>query len=209
MFQNINKVYIDGVVDILEFAKLPNLIQKRIVDYLFEKMYMDDLLLINDKHIKLFFDLVNSKKSNVTYNLPNDYLLVKSYNKIYFKKVIDDINNYDLVLNDYLKLSNGMILEKVDNINSNGNDVLRLCSDDVMLPLRVRNRKNGDRIKTFNGGTKKVKDIFIDKKIPIDKRDSWPIVVDSRDEIVWIPKLKKSKFNRLKSDKCDIIFRCS
>lgn len=209
MFENINKVYVDGVIDILEFHKLPSLIQKRIVDYLFEKIYLDDLLLINDKHIKLFFDLVSSKKANVTYNLPNDYLLIKSYNKIYFKKVVDDLNNYDLLLTDYLKLSNGMILEKVDNINSNGNDVLRLCSNDVLLPLRVRNRKNGDRIRTLNGGTKKVKDIFIDKKIPLDKRDSWPIVVDSKDEIVWIPKLKKSKFNRLKSDKCDIIFRCS
>ena len=102
-----------------------------------------------------------------------------------------------------------MILEKIDDCDTNGNDILRLSSSEIVLPLRVRTRKNGDRIKTFNGGTKKVKDIFIEKKIPLDKRDTWPIVVDSMDKIVWIPKLKKSKFNRLKSDKCDIIFRCS
>jgi len=204
----IKLVYNEGVIDIVEFIKLPKLMQKRIIDYLYEKIYLDDLFLINDKHQQLFLDLVYSKKSNATYNLPNDYLLIKSYDKLYFKKVVDDIKNFDIILNDYLKLSNGMILEKVDVIDSNGNDILRLCSNDVVLPLRVRNRKNGDRIKTFNGGKKKVKDIFIEKKIPLDKRDSWPIVVDSTDKIVWIPKLKKSKFNRLKSESCDIIFKC-
>lgn len=205
----INEIYEDGVIDILKFIKVPKLIQKRIVDYLFEKIYMDDLFLINDKHINLFFELINSKKANLQYNLPNDYLLVKSYDKVFFKKVIDDINSYDLLLEDYVKLSNGMILEKVESSETNGNDILRLSSKDVLLPLRVRTRKNGDRMQTLNGGSKKIKDIFIDKKIPVDKRDSWPIIVDSRDIIVWIPKLKKSKFNRLKSDSCDIIFRCN
>ena len=205
----IKLVYNDGVIDVIEFIKLPKLIQKRIIDYLYEKIYLDDLFLINDKHQQLFLDLVYSKKANVTYNLPNDYLLIKSYDKIYFKKMVDDIKNYDVLLDDYLKLSNGMVLEKVDIIETNGNDVLRLCSEDIVLPLRVRNRKDGDRIKTFNGGTKKVKDIFIEKKIPARERDTWPIVVDSTDQIVWIPKLKKSKFNRLKSESCDIIFRCS
>ena len=203
MFNVIKLVYKDGIVDVNEFIKVPKLIQKRIIDYLYEKIYLDDLFLINDKHQQLFFDMVYSKKANLTYNLPNDYLLIKSYDKIYFKKMIDDINSYDILLDDYVKLSNGMILEKVSSIDTNGNDVLRLLSSDVVLPLRVRTRKNGDRMKTFNGGTKKVKDIFI------DKRDSWPIVVDSSDKIVWIPKLKKSKFNRLKSEKCDIIFRCN
>lgn len=209
MLGMLDLVYHDGMIDILAFVKVPHLIQKRIVDYLFEKIYLDDLFLINDKHIDLFFNMIKSNKSNLTYNLPNDYLLIKSYNYVYFKKVVDDLNNYDLVLDDYVRLSNGMVLEKINDSDTNGNDILCLSSKDVLLPLRVRTRKNGDRIKTLNGGTKKVKDIFIDKKIPLDKRDSWPIVVDSTDKIVWIPKLKKSKFNRLKSDTCDIIFRCS
>ena len=56
-------------------------------------------------------------------------------------------------------------------------------------------------------GSKKVKDIFIDSKVPMDLRDSWPIVVDSNNTIVWIPDLKKSKFDRQKGEKCDIILR--
>ena len=43
---------------------------------------------------------------------------------------------------------------------------------------------------------KKISDIFIDCKVPKRLRDNYPIVVDSTDKIVWIPKIKKSKYNR-------------
>ena len=56
-------------------------------------------------------------------------------------------------------------------------------------------------------GHKKVKDIFIDKKISLVDRELWPVVVDSKGVIVWLPGIKKSKFNRKKSEKSDIIIR--
>ena len=56
-------------------------------------------------------------------------------------------------------------------------------------------------------GSKKVKDIFIDKKIKFSERDSWPIVVDSRGRIVWIPGVKKSKFDKKSVDSYDIILK--
>ena len=127
---------------------------------------------------------------------------------MYVKKNVDSIDTYDMELEDLVTLNNGMVIEKDLDCSTNGNDVLRLNSKDIVLPLRVRTRKDGDRIKVLNGGTKKIKDIFIDKKIPKDKRDTWPVVVDSNDQVVWIPKIKKSKFNRLKTDDCDIIFKC-
>lgn len=54
---------------------------------------------------------------------------------------------------------------------------------------------------------KKIKDIFIDEKIPLSKRNAWPIVVDSEDKILWIPGLKKSDFDRPKDSKYDIIIK--
>ena len=77
-----------------------------------------------------------------------------------------------------------------------------------MLPLRVRTRKSGDKMKVKGlNGTKKIKDIFIDSKIPVKNRDLWPVVVDSEDTIVWLPGLKKSKFDVSKNKKCDIILK--
>jgi tRNA(Ile)-lysidine synthase len=66
----------------------------------------------------------------------------------------------------------------------------------------------GDKIKVKGlNGTKKVKDIFIDKKISLSKRDSWPIVVDSKGNVVWIPGIKKSKFDKKINENYDIILK--
>ena len=35
----------------------------------------------------------------------------------------------------------------------------------------------------------------------------WPVVMDSADNIVWLPGLKKSKFNKTKDEKYDIILK--
>lgn len=56
-------------------------------------------------------------------------------------------------------------------------------------------------------GSKKVKDIFIDSKISSRERRLWPVVTDSNGEVVWVPGLKKSKFDIPKSKKCDIILK--
>ena len=56
-------------------------------------------------------------------------------------------------------------------------------------------------------GSKKIKDIFIDEKIPLKEREIHPIVVDSNDTIVWIPGLKKSKFDKQSTEFYDIILK--
>ena len=56
-------------------------------------------------------------------------------------------------------------------------------------------------------GHRKVKDIMIDAKVPLEERELWPVVVDSKGVIVWLPGLKKSKFNLSKNENCDIIIR--
>ena len=55
--------------------------------------------------------------------------------------------------------------------------------------------------------TKKLKDIFIDEKIPKPKRNLWPVVTDDNGEIIWLPGLKKTKFDRENPQNYDIIIR--
>ncbi len=205
----INDVYENGIIDVDKFKKLDKVIAKRIIDYIFSMIYRDDIIEIDDRHVDLVMEAINSNKASVTFNLPNDYLVVKEYNRVYIKKDINLVTSYDIELTDEVTLPNGFMIKRIDNTNKNGNDILRLRSSDVVLPLRVRTRRNGDRIKVKNmNGTKKVNEVLINAKIPLSKRDLWPIVVDSEDKIVWIPKVKKSKYNRLKEEDCDIIFEC-
>ena len=53
----------------------------------------------------------------------------------------------------------------------------------------------------------KVKSIFIDEKIKISDRDSWPVVLDATDKIVWIPGLKKSKLDKKITEEYDIVMK--
>lgn len=46
-----------------------------------------------------------------------------------------------------------------------------------LIKIIVRNRRNGDKFQPLGmNGTKKLKEYFIDKKIPKDKRNSVPII---------------------------------
>jgi tRNA(Ile)-lysidine synthase len=58
----------------------------------------------------------------------------------------------------------------------------------VRLPLTVRSRKPGDRLRPsgLGGRRKKLQDLLVDRKIERTARDLLPLVVDADDRIVWV-----------------------
>ena len=54
------------------------------------------------------------------------------------------------------------------------------------LPIFVRSRKAADRIQLYGRPEKSVRSLFIDEKIPADKRGSMLLVTDASDNIVWL-----------------------
>ncbi len=59
--------------------------------------------------------------------------------------------------------------------------------------LTVRTRKDGDRIYIKSlSGSKKLKDIFIDKKISRELRDIWPVVCEN-EKIIWLTGIYKNE----------------
>ncbi len=66
-------------------------------------------------------------------------------------------------------------------------DATTIDADQVMLPLRVRQRVPGDRLRPLGApGRRKVQDILVDRKVPRASRDTTPIVVDAQGRIVWV-----------------------
>jgi len=58
--------------------------------------------------------------------------------------------------------------------------------DKISMPLTVRTRKTGDRFQPLGSrGVKKIKDFFIDNKVPVMERDTVPIVT-MNGEPIWI-----------------------
>ena len=60
----------------------------------------------------------------------------------------------------------------------------------------------------FVRNKKKIKEIMIENKLPISQRITYPILIDSNNNIIWIPGIKKSKFCSKKNEKYDIIIEC-
>lgn len=193
-----------------EFVLEDRFIQKEILYYMLSEFYQDDLILVGDKHIDLLFDLVYSKKANSFVNLPNEVVANKSYNMLELKRETLEITSYEIEFDNYVLLPNKHAIERIDDTDDNSNSICRLNSKEISLPLIVRTRRVGDKMKVKGlNGSKKVKDIFIDKKVGLGKRDSWPVVVDSRGVIVWIPGIKKSSFDKKKVDSYDIVLKYS
>ena len=197
-----NKILID------KFLLEDNYIQKEILYYLLSDFYQDDLILVNDKHIDLMLDLIRSSKANSYVNLPNEVLAKKEYNYLEIIRETEVVTGYEIEFDNYVTLPNNHSIKKIEKTDDNSNNICRLNSKDITLPLIIRTRKIGDKIEVKGlGGSKKVKDVFIDKKISLADRDSWPIVLDSTGKIVWIPGLKKSTFDKKKSETYDIILK--
>lgn len=204
----IKKVYQDEILYIDVFLEQEDLIQTKIIYYIMESLYHDDLYQINRTHVTSIIKLIKSKRPNGFINLPGKIKVIKEYNKIKFITEIDNIVDYEIEISEMVDLPRGHYIKVVEDDEKNDNNVCRLSSSEVELPLYVRTRRLGDSMPLKKvDGKRKIKDIFIDCKVPLQLRDSWPIVVDSRGKILWIPGIKKSKFSKQKSEKYDIILK--
>jgi tRNA(Ile)-lysidine synthase len=87
----------------------------------------------------------------------------------------------------------------IDNL---AHEQFEACFDatQISFPLIVRSRRSGDRIELLGlNGSKKVKDMFIDLKIPRDWRDRVPLIVDQEGRILWIPGIGRSRHGLINS----------
>ena len=192
---------------ISKLIKLPKLQIECIISELIVKFQLEDYLPINDN---LFSDMINtlsSRKTNSIINLPNNYVFGKEYDKLIFKKITNNVEAIDYVLDkDYSGETFDIFFTKEFD---KSNNTIALNSSEIKLPLKLRTKKDGDLIEVLNlKGKKKISDIFINAKINKDKRNTYPILVDSNDVVLWIPGVKKSKFAKEKNEKYDIILSC-
>ncbi len=203
----INKVCPQNILNIEEFLKLEHIIQMKIIYHMLENIYQDDLMLITNRHTNLIYNLILSDKTDTEIHLPNNIAGVKSYNN-FFLQPITNTDAYEIEISTYVNLPNGKNIEVVKASDSDGNDICRLNTKELTLPLYVRTRRDGDKMAVKGMlGSKKINDIFTDCKVNMNNRKMWPVVMDSADNIVWLPGLKKSKFNKTKDEKYDIILK--
>lgn len=203
------KVYYNNYIDLNKFKKINIFLQKNIIFYLLNNTYNNENSIVKENIVDNIIDIIYNSKPNIFINLPKNIIVKKEYNKLFIMENRDSkISEYKILLNENNIINNKFIIDFIKDTTDNGNDICRLDSKEIELPLFIRNRKEKDYIyvKGLNG-KKKIKQIFIEKKMPLKIRESYPLLVDNNDNILWIPGIKKSKFNKTKSENYDIILR--
>ena len=204
--KEIEKRFEKNTLDIEGFTRLDKLIQTKIIEYILDDNYIDNLYLVSDKHVNLILNIIDNPKPNIEINLPDNLRITKSYSTLKITRNKKGNQEYNIPITEETTLPNGKSIRILKETDSNSNYYIRLNSKELSLPLYVRTRKEGDKMIVKNmESSKKIKDIFINSKLSKDERNTQPIVVDKSGNIVWIPGLKKSKFDKAKNENYDII----
>ena len=167
-------------------------------------------LFLNQKNIEVNrnkIDEINSLiKSNGTkkIDLNKTYRVVKDYTHLYIEEKKQDytINNSTIqlkipseqVFNNFkisVKIAKNLYIPKEKN-----QYLLDTLYNDI---IEVRYRKEGDRIFLDENHSKKIKEIFIEQKIPKDIRDRIPIFLYNNN-IFWIYNVKKAYIPKIDQD---------
>lgn len=201
-----NHILKDNQIQIEEFLKEEQLIQNKIVEKLLNEVYDGYLEVIHKKHVQEILKLISKHQNNAKIMLPKKYIGIIEYNVFKIRKDILK-ENFDMILNKDLEIKHNKFVF-IKEMEEKSNYVLRINTQEIALPLHVRSRKNGDKIAVKNlNGSKKVSDILTNEKICYETRKTIPIVVDANNQILWIPGVKKSKFDKEKNEKYDIIIK--
>jgi tRNA(Ile)-lysidine synthase len=204
--KEISKRFEKNTLDIEGFSRLDKLIQTKIIEYILDDNYIDNLYLVSDKHVNLILNIIDNPKPNIEINLPDNLRITKSYNTLKITRNKKSNQEYSIPIVEETLLPNGKTIKIVKQTDSNSNFCIRLNSKELTLPLYVRTRKEGDKMFVKNmESAKKVKDIFINSKLSKEARDTQPIVTDKEGKIIWLPGIKKSKFDKAKNENYDII----
>ena len=211
-FENIIKeklpqIYENEAINISKLRREKKLIQKKIISKILIEEYGENITKINENHLNQIINIINSNKPNQSLSLPLKKRFVKEYNKAYIKK-INQTKEYNYILNKEIILANGHMIKIQGETTDNSNYTIKVNSKEIKMPIHIRNKQPGDKI-TLKGlnKSKKIKEIFINEKIPKEKRNIWPVVTDDNGQIIWLPGLKKSKFDKSNNENYDIIMR--
>jgi len=166
---------------------------------------------LNFQHIEALLELITDGPPQGSLSIPGGWQLVKEYGTLRLDKQPRRIRqqcicySYNLRVGEDLPIQEaGVVIQSrkisapfpklPDNFMDVFFDVASLGSD-----LILRNFRHGDRLQPLGmAGHKKVKELFIEKKLPLSVRASLPLLVLG-DEVIWIPGYGRSELGKVTS----------
>jgi len=187
-----------------DIEKLHPAIRSRVLRILYDRAKVCDSS-IEETHIYAINDLILRSNGEVSLSLPGRIVFRANSHKITFlscDEVENEKSNESIVFEyprDGEFFENSRYLVRITSNSEaihetfcmRGKNIYKLsilrtlCSDKIKGSLVIRNRKNGD-VYRFGNMTRKVRKLFIDRKMTSSEKDLIPILCDD-EGIVWIP----------------------
>lgn len=181
-----NLVFDENLVKIpLGMFVLPNPVVFRLLRKGFEHLHA--LKDIEQKHLQIIKNLASQSENGTRINLPNGVTAIMEYEYLTLAKKKNAkkqgskefVCGKQNILGIEAQIKKTKILENVTMENSHIFDYKKLPKNCIW-----RTRQTGDMFTKFGGGTKKLKDYFIDKKIPSRLRNEIPLLCDGNEVMV-------------------------
>ena len=173
---------------------LPDAFIRRIIRNIIRRHYRT-LYAVRWDHVQDIIDLITNKKPNISINLPEGLVIRKEYNRLIFTSATACTEFFSYAIGDrgeinIHEIGKTVMIEEFSNngqaVVSDDANIALLDMDLLPYPLIIRGFQPGDRfIPLGMTGHKKVKNFFIDLKIPPAERKQIPILVKD-DKIAWI-----------------------
>jgi tRNA(Ile)-lysidine synthase len=161
------------------------------------------------QHVEALLDLIKAGPPQSRLAIPGGWELVREYETLRLEKRSRSLKqqcgcySYELRMGEDLHVREaGLTIESrqiLPPLPTPPVDLMDVFFDSASFPnkLTMRNFRPGDRFQPLGmRGHKKVKDFFIEKKIPLSVRASLPFLVLS-DEVMWIPGYGRSELGKV------------
>lgn len=199
--QTYGSVSADGELLRSALLKQPKALQRRILRYWIEQA-RGHLRGIDFIHIEALLRLIDKGPAQGKLSIPGGWEFVCEYDRLRLGKTSRGAHrvcySYELKIGTPLRIREAgseLYAEVLSAVARFPTDLTEALFDASCLtePLLVRNFRQGDRFKPLGvPGHKKLKDLFIEHKIPLSIRATLPLLVMGQ-EILWIPGYGRSE----------------
>lgn len=191
-----------------ELSKMPPALRRRFLRLMLERL-AGNLEHFTGQHIAALERLLDSPRPNAVLNLPQRIIAVREYRSLVLRRAsaqkppaMDELaiagtGHYPLAGGASLTLTAVPAAAAFRAFRPLASNTALIDPERNPFPWHVRTFRNGDRIVPFGmTGSKKVKEIFIDAKVPLSRRRNTPLLFCG-DTLLWVCGLRFSQLARL------------
>ncbi|MDY0044541.1 MAG: tRNA lysidine(34) synthetase TilS [Syntrophales bacterium] len=192
-------------LDLAEFNKCHMAVKRRILRFLIENI-SEEKRELGYRHIQSIFNIINGKKPHGMVDIGQGTIVQREYDRLLINNIRENASRrsnspysaykecnfmYPVTIPSLIhieEISRSIIVSFVElrAVDYTLKDTAFMDYNKIEFPLKVRNFIPGDSIAPLGlGGTKKIKSLFIDNKIPRRHRGCMPLLED-RESILWV-----------------------